>query len=129
MALFRVTPAFPPMSDESPKFGPLRRRRTLQSARRRLKRVEIETHRIEAELALLESANEHVIANVLTDELRQGTAAGLDLASDRPAEAAVRGWAEELAETSPEPGDHDFSSLPPTGNVPTARRRATLPRN
>ncbi len=42
----------------------------LRDTRQRLKRLEIETHRIKAELARLESENEHEIADELTHELR-----------------------------------------------------------
>lgn len=48
----------------------LRRDRLLHDTRQRLKRLEIETHRIKAELARLESENETDIADELTHELR-----------------------------------------------------------
>lgn len=47
-----------------------RRERALRVTRQRLKRLEIETHRIKAELARLESENETDIADELTHELR-----------------------------------------------------------
>lgn len=47
-----------------------RRERALRATRQRLKRLEIETHRIKAELARLESENETDLANELTQELR-----------------------------------------------------------
>lgn len=47
-----------------------RRERALRETRQRLRRLEIETHRIKAELARLESENETDIADELADELR-----------------------------------------------------------
>jgi hypothetical protein len=47
----------------------LRRERALADARRRLRRLEIETHRIKAELARLEAENEDDIADELADQL------------------------------------------------------------
>lgn len=62
------------MSDETalslPPSRSWLRERAIRATRLRLKRVEIETHRIKAELARLESANESDIADELTQELR-----------------------------------------------------------
>lgn len=69
-----------------------RREAAIRTARRRIQRLEIETHRIKAELARLEADNENDLADELTHDLRVGdaTAAGKlttesrRLAVDRP---------------------------------------------
>ena len=63
------------------------RERALAATRRRLKRLEIETHRIKAELARLESANETDIADELSHELRED---GVEVAAFRVAESSDR---------------------------------------
>lgn len=56
-------------NDKAPTSRTLRRERALTAARRRLRLLEIETHRIKAELARLEAENEDDIADELTGEL------------------------------------------------------------
>ena len=58
-----------------------RRERVLRATRQRLKRLEIEAHRIKAELAQLESENESDIADELTQELQlEGAATSASVA-------------------------------------------------
>lgn len=57
------------MTSGSPKFE--RRQRALEAARRRLRRLEIETHRIKAELARLEAEYEDDVADQLSRTLRR----------------------------------------------------------
>jgi hypothetical protein len=56
------------MSSGSPKLA--RREQAIEAARRRLRRLEIETHRIKAELARLEADYEDDVADWLTRKLR-----------------------------------------------------------
>jgi len=63
-------PARLPMNDDVPTSRSRRRERAIAATRERLRRVEIETHRIKAELARLESENETDLADELADELR-----------------------------------------------------------
>lgn len=57
------------MSISSPNLD--RRERAIEAARRRLRRLEIETHRIKADLARLEADYEDDVADVLTYRLRR----------------------------------------------------------
>jgi hypothetical protein len=57
------------MSDDLSQSGSNRGLRVLEAVRRRLKRVEIETHRIRADLAHLEAGHELGIAQELEEEL------------------------------------------------------------
>ena len=59
------------MSNGSPKFE--RREKVLQATRRRLRRLEIETHRIRAALARLEADYEDDVADWLSRKLRRRT--------------------------------------------------------
>jgi hypothetical protein len=60
-----------------------RRETAIQTAKRRIQRLEIETHRIKAELARLEADNEDDIADELTREFRQGEQTAFRLAERR----------------------------------------------
>src|SRR3972149_6741848 len=65
--------AFPRFSILAMSMGQSKSRRreaALQAARRRVQRLEFETHRIKAELARLEAANENDLADELAHELR-----------------------------------------------------------
>ncbi len=57
------------MIDDVSTSGSRWRERAIAATRERLKRLEIEAHRIKAELARLEFENEHEIADELSDEL------------------------------------------------------------
>ena len=59
------------MSIGSPKFA--RREQAIEATRRRLRRLEIETHRIKAELARLEADYEDDVADRLSRKLRRRT--------------------------------------------------------
>jgi hypothetical protein len=59
------------MSTGSPKLA--RRNEAIEAARRRLRRLEIETHRIKAELARLEAEYEDDVADRMTRRLRRRT--------------------------------------------------------
>jgi hypothetical protein len=86
----------------SPPSRSWRRERSLRATRQRLKRLEIETHRIKAELARLESENETELADELAQELKfEGAATN---ASDVEWSKTTRRWA-----------------TTPRGDVPLAR--------
>jgi hypothetical protein len=68
------------MSTDSPKLA--RREQLLEAARRRLRRIEIEQHRIKAALARLEADYEDDVADWLTRKLRRRK----PLVSDQPGE-------------------------------------------
>jgi hypothetical protein len=74
------------MSSASPKLE--RRERAIEAARRRLRRLEIETHRIKASLARLEADYEDDVADTLTRKLRRRVRAHRELGDD--AEIRVR---------------------------------------
>lgn len=73
------------MSTSSPNLA--RRERAIEDARRRLRQLEIETHRIKADLARLEADYEDDVADVLTHRLRRRGCSNPSL-SDDDAEAA-----------------------------------------
>jgi hypothetical protein len=96
-----------------------RREVAIQTARRRIQRLEIETHRIKADLARLEAANEDDIADELVHGFRQDTRLVVDgrvarsehpangMAGTRgPRSAAMRGVSFDTASTDGSSGNH-----------------------
>lgn len=77
------------MSIGSPKLA--RREQAIEATRRRLRRLEIETHRIKAELARLEAEYEDDVADFLTRKLRRRSAPESCGYVDRPAHASTSG--------------------------------------
>jgi von Willebrand factor type A domain len=99
--------------DRSRKDRSWRRERALRRTRERLKRLEIETHRIKAELARLEADNETEIADELTDELRR-SGSGV-------AEPEVQPFATRSSQTAP------IRSERPMGAQPNGAGQSILP--
>ncbi|MCC7475368.1 MAG: VWA domain-containing protein [Pirellulales bacterium] len=126
------------MSLGSPKLA--RREQAIEAARRRLERLEIETHRIKADLARLEADYEDDVADALTRKLRRRSRADCE---DRVDEAeglspafdfrnATSYYADEVAEVSAL-GRHESSPTHPllgvsAGKKPSEKRADRRPR-
>jgi hypothetical protein len=94
------------MVDEARGSRSLWRERAIAATRRRLKRLEIEAHRIKAELARLESENENVIADELTQELHQEGFAVARVSALEPGTVAAPSSPAKVLRIDLSPGDH-----------------------
>jgi hypothetical protein len=87
------------MSTGSPKLA--RREHAIEAARRRLRRLEIEAHRIKAELARLEADYEDDVADWLSRKLRRRTTAPATVGSIEPGSPATMVAVFDPAATEP----------------------------
>jgi len=107
----------------------LRREQALADARRRLALLEIETHRIKAELARLEADNESEWAEELAADLRAAPAPSAPAHTNSgfpatPATTASQSTAAVRADLAPERKSAACSAAPPSIQVAAAKGRA-----
>jgi hypothetical protein len=116
------------MSLASPKLE--RRERAIEAARRRLHRLEIETHRIKASLARLEADYEDDVADTLTRKLRRRDRANREPDSDNDDWQERIDDAVDFESSSPaiNGGGQSSVAVLPFAAPPTERRKPSTPK-
>ena len=111
------------MSIGSPKLA--RREQAIEAARRRLRRLEIETHRIKAELARLEADYEDDVADWLSRKVRRRTPPGCE-----PAPTADRADGPTVIRLDPasEAARHSAPGIKPTRRRSSRSARRAAPK-